>query len=122
MTSQLADGSLRVCLITGGGDAPGLNAAVRAFVHTASRRSVLVHASHFGFKGLIGREVLAPLRIDDVRGILPRGGSIIGCSTRSNPFSLGADDPSARDANERLRQRLHDNGIAALVLAGGDGT
>jgi len=122
MMGHHADRPLRVCLITGGGDAPGLNAAVRAFVHATSRLSVLVHASHFGFEGLIGREMLAPLRLEDVRGILPRGGSILGCSTGSNPFSLGADDGSAREAIDQLRRRLDDNGIGALVLAGGDGT
>jgi len=122
MTGIHAERPLRVCLLTGGGDAPGLNAAVRAFVHAASRRSVLVHASHFGFEGLIGREALAPLRIEDVRGILPRGGSILGCSTRSNPFSLAVDDSAAKDASDQLRRKLSDVGAEALVLAGGDGT
>jgi 6-phosphofructokinase 1 len=112
---------LRVCLLTGGGDAPGLNAAVRAFVHAATRRSILVCASHFGFEGLLGREQTLPLRIEDVRGILPRGGSILGCSTRSNPFALSLGD-GARDATDTLRARLAELGIAALVLAGGDGT
>ena len=114
---------LRVCLLTGGGDAPGLNAAVRAFVHVATRRDVLVYASHYGFEGLLGREPVVPLHIDDVRGILARGGSILGCSTRSNPFAAPAGDGSAVvDATGRLRARVADLGIDALVLAGGDGT
>jgi len=118
---------LRVCLLTGGGDAPGLNAAVRAFVHVATRRDVLVYASHFGFEGLLapareGSPQVVPLRIEDVRGILPRGGSILGCSTASNPFALPADHAAAVDATARLRAVLADFGIDALVLAGGDGT
>jgi 6-phosphofructokinase 1 len=118
---------LRVCLLTGGGDAPGLNAAVRAFVHVATRRDVLVYASHFGFEGLLapereGTARVVPLRIEDVRGILPRGGSILGCSTASNPFSLPADHATAVDATVRLRAVLGDFGVDALVLAGGDGT
>lgn len=117
-----SDRACRVCLLTGGGDAPGLNAAVRAFVHAAARRSVVVHASHYGFEGLLGREAVVPLSLEDVRGILPRGGSILGCSTRSNPFSTGADDARARDAAGALRARLGELGIDALVLAGGDGT
>jgi ATP-dependent phosphofructokinase / diphosphate-dependent phosphofructokinase len=113
---------LRVCLLTGGGDAPGLNAAVRAFVHVATRRNVLVYASRYGFEGLLGREQVAPLHIDDVRGILSRGGSILGCSTASNPFALPDDHPAAIDAIAGLRVRLRELGVDALVLAGGDGT
>jgi 6-phosphofructokinase 1 len=112
----------RVCILTGGGDAPGLNACVRAFVHAASRRSLLVHASRFGFEGLLGREPIVPLRLEDVRGILARGGSILGCSTQSNPFSLPPGDPSVREATATIRARIGELGIGALVLAGGDGT
>ncbi len=113
---------LRVCLLTGGGDAPGLNALVRAFVHVATRRDVLVYGSRFGFEGLLGREQVVPLRIDDVRGILPRGGSILGCSTASNPFALAGPREATIDATGRLRARLVELGIEALALAGGDGT
>jgi 6-phosphofructokinase 1 len=113
--------ALRVCLATGGGDAPGLNAAVRAFVHAASRQSVLVHASSFGFEGLLGRESFVAIRPEDVRGILPKGGSILGCSTRSNPFA-DSDPARAVDAIAQIRRRLDDHAIEALVLAGGDGT
>jgi 6-phosphofructokinase 1 len=114
--------ALRVCLLTGGGDAPGLNAAVRAFVHGATRRGVLVYASRFGFEGLLGCEQVVPLRIDDVRGILPRGGSILGCSTKSNPFALPVGHAAVVDATARLRARLAALGVDAVVLAGGDGT
>lgn len=109
---------LRVCLLTGGGDAPGLNAAVRAFVHVATRRKILVHASHYGFEGLLGTDGVTPLRLDDVRGILQRGGSILGCSTRSNPFAVGA----APELERKVIDRVRELGIDALVLAGGDGT
>jgi len=111
----------RVCILTGGGDAPGLNAVVRAFVHGATREGVLVYASHFGFEGLLAGEV-APLRVEDVRGILPRGGSILGCSTRSNPLALPASESAVRDATAALRARMSDLRIDALVLVGGDGT
>jgi ATP-dependent phosphofructokinase / diphosphate-dependent phosphofructokinase len=114
--------SLHVCLLTGGGDAPGLNAAVRGFYHSATQRSIRVSASRFGFEGLLGRAEVAPLRIDDVRGILPRGGSILGCSTKSNPFALDADGGDAVGTAAALRARLAELAIDALVLAGGDGT
>jgi len=112
----------RVCLLTGGGDAPGLNAMVRAFVHVAAHRDVLVYGSRFGFEGLLGREQVVPLRIDDVRGILARGGSILGCSTASNPYALAGSHAAGIDATVKLRARLDELGIDALALAGGDGT
>jgi 6-phosphofructokinase 1 len=110
--------TLRVCLLTGGGDAPGLNAAVRAFVHVATRRQILVYASHCGFEGLLGTDGVMPLRLQDVRGILQRGGSILGCSTKSNPFAEGA----SVDLERRVVERLRELGVDALVVAGGDGT
>jgi 6-phosphofructokinase 1 len=114
--------STRVCLLTGGGDAPGLNAAVRAFVHAATKRRLLVYASHYGFEGLLGRAEVVPLRLEDVRGILPRGGSILGCSTKSNPFTLPTGELGARDAMKVVHAKIRELGIDALVLAGGDGT
>jgi 6-phosphofructokinase 1 len=113
---------LHVCLLTGGGDAPGLNAAVRGFYHAATLRSLRVSASRFGFEGLLGRADVGPLRIDDVRGILPRGGSILGCSTKSNPFAREGDGLAAVAATGALRARLGELSLDALVLAGGDGT
>jgi 6-phosphofructokinase 1 len=114
---------LHACILTGGGDAPGLNAAVRAFVHVASRRSMRVSASHYGFEGLLGRDHVEALELGDVRGILARGGSILGCSTKSNPFAaLSVDADAVTDATTRIRRRMADLAIDVLVLAGGDGT
>ena len=114
---------LHVCFLTGGGDAPGLNAAIRAFVHVAYRRSIRVSASRFGFEGLLGREPVVSLALDDVRGILPLGGSVLGCSTTSNPFAaLTAGPEAVNEASTRLRRRLEELSVDALVLAGGDGT
>ncbi len=119
---RTSDQAFRVCMLTGGGDAPGLNAAVRGFVHAATRSGILVCASQFGFEGLLGRPLaeVVPLRLDDVRGILPRGGSILGCSTRSDPFALSSHD--SQEAVDALQGRMRELGIDALVLAGGDGT
>jgi 6-phosphofructokinase 1 len=123
MTSHMAPNTpLCVCLLTGGGDAPGLNAAVRAFVHVSTRRGLRVLASHYGFEGLLGREPVVPLRLEDVRGLLPRGGSILGCSTRSNPFAPAERVADPLGATASLKARMSELGIDALVLAGGDGT
>src|SRR5258708_30181301 len=116
-----SDKPFRVCLLTGGGDAPGLNAAVRAFVHAADRKSMLVCASRFGFDGLIGREEIGPVHVHDVRGILGRGGSILGCSIRSSPFA-SEKESLRQEALGQLKRRLAGAGIDALVIAGGDGS
>jgi 6-phosphofructokinase 1 len=114
--------SLHACISTGGGDAPGLNAAIRGFVQAAFRRSVRVSASRYGFEELFNEGRLVSLGLDDVRGILPRGGSVIGCSTKSNPFAMAATPEAVRDAGARIRGMLQEHAIDALVLAGGDGT
>ncbi len=114
-------GPLHVCLLTGGGDAPGLNAAVRAFWHAATRRAIRVSASRYGFEGLLGRAEVSAIRVEDVRGILSRGGSILGCSTKSNPFAMGGG-AAASTARATLLQALGALAIDCLVLAGGDGT
>jgi 6-phosphofructokinase 1 len=121
MPSVASDDSHRVLLLTGGGDAPGLNAAIRGFFHTAKGHALEVWVSHYGFEGLLRRAEVLPLRLQDVRGILSRGGSILGCSTASNPFVLGSPEES-RHAVQALRERLRELAVDALVLAGGDGT
>ena len=80
----------RFGIITGGGDAPGLNAVIRAVVKTAAReygaRTVGIKD---GFDGVFepdGTQILTPR---DVRGILPRGGTILGTANRGNPFAGG---------------------------------
>ncbi|MDH5672455.1 MAG: 6-phosphofructokinase [Myxococcales bacterium] len=119
-------GFRRVCLLTGGGDAPGLNAVIRAFVKTAEQLGIEVYGSEDGFEGLIQSGRLVRLKRKSVRGILPKGGSILGCSNRANPFAypMGGEDGSAQpvDVSEAVMMRLARHGIEALVLAGGDGT
>ena len=105
---------LRVGILTGGGDAPGLNAVIRAVV----RRSTLeegaeVYGVMNGWRGLIEDEV-KPLTRLDVTGILPRGGTILGTS-RTNPQD-GADYPA------RIRATWERHGLDALIVVGGEGT
>jgi ATP-dependent phosphofructokinase / diphosphate-dependent phosphofructokinase len=112
-----------VCVLSGGGDAPGVNALFRAFVHAAHRHGIKLVGCRYGFEGLLDPEGLVPLGIADVRGILPRGGSILGCSTRINPFFVKTtDSPEPRDMGPAIVDRLRSSGIDALVLVGGDGT
>lgn len=117
----------RVLILTGGGDAPGLNAVLRAFVRTATDLGLVVLGSEDGFAGLIED----PLRVVDltpesVRGILPRGGSILGCSNQTHPFAYVEEDSDGvehtRDVSERVVERLEELEVDIMVLVGGDGT
>jgi len=113
----------RVCILSGGGDAPGVNAVLRGFVHAAQRHSIDVLGCRYGFEGLLDPTAIGPLKIADVRGILHRGGCVLGCSTRVNPFFVAATDGGQpRDMGPAIVERLRAMEIEALVLVGGDGT
>src|SRR6187431_659860 len=112
-------------ILTGGGDAPGLNAVIRAVVTTATGQYGLkVIGIEDGFEGLIGETQTRPLTPADVRGLLPRGGTILGTRNRGKfvgrtPESDGSDsDDVYQEAVANIR-RL---GIDALVVLGGEGT
>ncbi len=117
----------RIAVLTGGGDCPGLNAVIRAVVKTAiSDYGWEVLGIEDGFEGLIQPGKIRPLGLGDVRGILPRGGTILGASNRANPFAYrvrGADG-AVREFNvaNDVVTRLQVLGILALVVIGGDGT
>ena len=116
----------RVCLLTGGGDAPGLNAVIRAFVKACEPLGIEVYGSEDGFEGLIQPGRLVLLTRASVRGILPKGGSILGCSNRANPFAYPVKDKRDRettiDVSEDVLRRLKKHKIDAVVMVGGDGT
>jgi 6-phosphofructokinase 1 len=105
---------MRIGVLTGGGDCPGLNAVIRAVV----RKGVGTYGHEFvgfrdGWKGPL-EALTKPLGVDQVRGILPRGGTILG-SSRTNPFKIDG-------AIERIKKNLADLGIDALVAIGGEDT
>jgi 6-phosphofructokinase len=112
----------RVCILSAGGDAPGVNAIIRSFVHASHRLSVDVLACRYGFEGLLAMDGLAHLSIEDVHGILSKGGSVLGCSTKVNPFFVPRQDGTLEDRGEKVKDRLHAQGVEALVMIGGDGT
>lgn len=115
----------RVGVLTGGGDAPGLNAVIRAVVKTAINiYGWSVVGIENGFEGLLGDTLTMPLGLDQVRGLLPRGGTILGTVNRG-PFAwLAMETRNAKDEpayQEALRnfERLD---LDALVAIGGEGT
>ena len=105
---------MRVGVLTGGGDCPGLNAVIRAIVHTAGKqRGWSVAGIRHGWRGLLLEEI-EPLDLRAVSGILPRGGTILGTS-RTNPYK----DP---DGETRIRETLARRQIDAVIAIGGEDT
>jgi 6-phosphofructokinase 1 len=105
----------RIAVLTSGGDAQGMNAAVRAVVRTALEKGAEVYAVYEGYQGLVdGGDYIRKMTWDSVAGILQRGGTIIG-TARSEAFRM----PEGRRAAAR---NLLLNGIDGLVVIGGDGS
>jgi ATP-dependent phosphofructokinase / diphosphate-dependent phosphofructokinase len=115
----------RIGILTGGGDAPGLNAVIRAVTKSAIlEKGWSVIGFRNGFEGCITGD-FEELNLASVRGILPRGGTILGASNRCNPFSYqntAAGEDSARDHSDDVIKRFADLSIDAIVVIGGDGT
>ncbi len=104
-----------IAVLTSGGDAPGMNAAVRAVVRTALHHDVDVYAVYEGYRGLVdGGPAIKRLESSDVGGILQRGGTAIG-TARSEAFR-------SREGRLRAARNLVEHGIDALVVIGGDGS
>jgi ATP-dependent phosphofructokinase / diphosphate-dependent phosphofructokinase len=112
-------------ILTGGGDAPGLNAVIRAVVTTATGQyGMKVIGIEDGFEGLLGETQTRPLTPADVRGLLPRGGTILGTRNRGKFAERTADGVATkRDAvYAEAVENIHRLGIDALVVLGGEGT
>lgn len=116
----------RIGLLTGGGDCPGLNAVIRAAVKTAiNEYGWEVLGIEDGFEGLIKPEKARLLAVADVRGLLPRGGTILGSTNRANPFHYEvASDGQVRvfDVSGTVMQRAREYGLDVLIVIGGDGS
>jgi len=113
-------------ITTGGGDCPGLNAVIRAVVRSAIRcHGWRVLGIRDGFDGLLHPEQSRWLSLDDVRDILPRGGTILGTTNRGNPFEYRVEENGVevvRDLSARVIENARALGLDALVVVGGDGT
>jgi 6-phosphofructokinase 1 len=117
----------RIGMLTGGGDCPGLNAVIRATVKTAiSEFGMTVFGIKDGFEGLIrDGDCVYELTPAHVRGLLPRGGTILGTTNRGNPFSFPAQRNGrtvAVDKSRTVMNRFKALGLDALVVIGGDGS
>ncbi len=112
----------RVGILTGGGDAPGLNAVLRAVVRTVER----VYAGEVvgvldGFAGLLERR-FRHLTGPDVRHVIGLGGTILGTTNRANPFAYPMPGGTTADRSAEVVASAREAGLEALVVIGGDGT
>ena len=113
----------RIGVLTGGGDAPGLNAVIRAVVKTASNSGMECIGLEDSFDGLIEPGRSRALTPRDVTGILRLGGTILGTTNRGNPFASPVEtSDGVRDYSDRCVEMFHKMGLGALIVIGGDGT
>jgi 6-phosphofructokinase 1 len=116
----------KIAISTGGGDAPGLNAVIRAVVRCArDHYRWEVVGIEDGFDGLIDARGVRDLTTKDVRGILPRGGTILGTTNRGNPFqhvTKKNGETIIEDKTPILLENIQTLGLDAIVCIGGDGT
>ncbi|MCQ3933183.1 MAG: 6-phosphofructokinase [Chloroflexi bacterium] len=105
----------RIAILTSGGDAPGMNAAIRAIVRIALNRGIEVYAIYEGYQGLIdGGDRFRKLTWDSVGGILHRGGTVIGTAR--------CDEFRTREGRRKAAHNLVERGVDNLVVIGGDGS
>jgi ATP-dependent phosphofructokinase / diphosphate-dependent phosphofructokinase len=103
----------RIGILTGGGDCPGLNAAIRATVRRADASNVLTYGFRSGWQGVLEGQV-EQLTVSSTRGLLHRGGTMLGTS-RVDPYREPA-------GVERIREALEVHRLDGLVVIGGEGT
>ena len=116
----------RVGLLTAGGDCQGLNAVIRAVVKRATGEYGWdIIGFEDGYAGMMPGGVHRPVTADDVRGILPRGGTILGTSNKANPFQWAVKEDGKlveRDCSSAALQTFESLKLDALIAVGGDGT
>ena len=117
---------MRLAISTGGGDAPGLNAVIRAVVLSAHGRGWKSYGIQRGYEGLLSFNGVVPLGLAQVRGITHLGGTILGTTNRGNPFRYVTHDEQGveieRDRSDALVAAFQASGFDALVSIGGDGS
>lgn len=116
----------RIGILTGGGDAPGLNAVIRAAVKTAiNQYGCDVFGVQNGYDGFLEEGGVIPLGLKDVRGILPRGGTILGTANRGNPYARKVIRDGREvtiDVSDEIVKGIERLKLDALLVLGGDGT
>lgn len=103
----------RIAILTSGGDAPGMNAAIRAVVRTAIYNNIEIYGVKMGYNGLINGDIFK-MELSSVADIIHRGGTILG-TARSDEFMTD-------EGKQKTLESLRKNGIEGVVVIGGDGS
>ena len=115
----------KIAILINGGDAPGLNAVIRAIVRTAEKNGIESYGFIEGFKGLLENNYVRLDKSSISSGILQKGGAIIGSSLNTNVFNLKTIENGQevyKDFSDKCVQNLKDDGIDCLFTLGGDST
>jgi 6-phosphofructokinase 1 len=113
----------RLGVLTGGGDAPGLNAVIRAVVKASANSGIECIGLEDSFDGLIEPDRSRVLTPRDVTGILRLGGTILGTINHGDPFHHPvATSDGTQDYSDRVVEMFHKMGLGALIVIGGDGS
>uniref|UniRef100_A0A831UFT2 ATP-dependent 6-phosphofructokinase n=1 Tax=Geobacter metallireducens TaxID=28232 RepID=A0A831UFT2_GEOME len=117
---------MKICINTGGGDAPGLNAVIEAVTMAAHNRQWEVYGIKSGYAGLLNPDEIIPLTPEKVDGIASIGGTILGTTNKGNPFMMpvanAAGETELRDLSDRVMENFRRLRFDALVAVGGDGS
>ena len=116
----------KVAILTNGGDAPGLNAVIRAIVKTGRTYGVESYGFIEGYKGLLNNNYVKLDLQSNASGLLTKGGTIIGTSNNTNVFHYKVEKPDGtfeyQDLSDKCVQNLKDDGFDCVFTLGGDGT
>lgn len=117
---------LKICINTGGGDAPGLNAVIKAVTMAAYNRQWEVYGIKCGYTGLLNPDEIINLTPEKVDGIASIGGTVLGTTNKGNPFMMpvcnSAGESVQRDLSEKVMENFRRLRFDALVAVGGDGS
>lgn len=115
----------KVAIITNGGDAPGLNAVIRAIVKTAETNGIECYGYIEGYKGLLENNYVKLDTKTNASGLLHRGGTIIGTSNSTNVFNLKVEENGKtvyKDMSQKCIDNIKQAGFDCIFTLGGDGT
>ncbi len=116
----------KIAILTNGGDAPGLNAVIRAIVKVAERNEIECYGFIEGYKGLLNNNYIKLESSGNAAGLLHRGGTIIGASNSTNVFNYPVKNENGEteyvDLSDKCIENLNNLGIDCIFTLGGDGT
>jgi len=113
---------LKIAVNTGGGDAPGLNAVIRAVTLSAINRGWEVYGIKKGYNGLLEEDGLVKLTHSKVRGITHLGGTILGTVNKNSPFEYLTPDGKLTDVSDVVLKKFKEHDFDCLIAIGGDGS